>query len=156
MLFLPLEEQGQQSTTIPINYHLKLLKNKPVLDHVNCPTEHLRWMSKALCCTCVECQNQWRLPALSEFGHVEASFLKVSVPGKLPKWQLDQRVCLVIVKRYLTYQVGEKDLWVDSRTDKELELRKTRVAHQTGRCSLRDSINGSLSHEIQEAEIGIV
>ena len=37
-----------------------------------------------------------------------------------------------------------------------MELRKTRVTHQTGRCSLRDSINGSLSHEIQEAEVGIL
>ena len=37
-----------------------------------------------------------------------------------------------------------------------MELRKTQVTHQTGRFSLRDSINGSLSHEIQEAEVGIL
>jgi len=76
------------------------VQKKSVLDHVNCSTEHLHWMSTAPWSTCVECQLQQRPPALSEFWHVEASFLKVSVPRKLPKWHLDQRNRLVIDKRY--------------------------------------------------------
>ena len=57
-------------------------------------------MSTAPLSTCVECQLQQRLPALSITGQVACSFLKVSMLRKLPKWHLHQGIRLVMSKRF--------------------------------------------------------
>ena len=58
MLFLPLEEQGQQTTAIQISSPPETAQNKSIQDHVNCSMGHLHWMSSQTLPTCAECQLQ--------------------------------------------------------------------------------------------------
>ena len=105
-------------------------------------------MSTAPLSTCVECQLQRRLPALSEFGQVAKSFLKVSMPRKLPKWHLDQRIRLVMSKRF---QISK---WKQEPPSglKNWQRERTLVRSQADSSSLQTSIYGSLLHEIWRLE----
>ena len=148
MLFLPLEEQGQQTTAIHKSSPPENTQNKAILDHVNYSTEHLRWMSTAPLSTCVECRLQQRLPVLSKFGHVAESFLKVSMPRKLLKWHLHQGIRLVMSKRF---QISK---WKQEPPSglKNWQKERTLVRSQADSSSLQTSIYGSLLHEISRLE----